>query len=311
MKRGFTLIEALTVIAIIGVLSTLTAFVITQAQRQARDATRKSDLTAIAVAFQSRYEVQTCSLAARRHYPGYLDQENSDSWQPVSALANTSDDCGAFSEFLTTIPRDPRLGPNYNFPYRFNLASQPALGKHFRLKARLELEPNADQKAENCRLSQIWVTTFGGQPYDGCVPIGQAPAPTVVAGTRSALEQNELCLPDQGFWLGRAWADDHCNNNSPGPEICGNGLDDDGDGLVDGNDPDCQSGGGQDPCINQGHSGQGTPPEPNTEPNQNQSSSWLFWSRAYASHLCSSGGGQDPPPGGEDPIKIYNYFIGD
>lgn len=170
---GFTLIEAMTVVAIIGVLATLTIYVITQAQRQARDAARRSDLTAIAVTFQTRYEAQTCSEEGdRRHYPGYRNVTNATNWQPVSGLDDrlNADTCGAFSEYLATIPHEPR--DNINFPYQFNLSNEGGIiGKHFRLKARLEQPINAQRQEENCRNSQTWVQTFGGVTYD-CTRLG-------------------------------------------------------------------------------------------------------------------------------------------
>jgi prepilin-type N-terminal cleavage/methylation domain-containing protein len=164
-RRGFTLIEALTVIAVIGILATLTTYVVTQAQRQARDATRKSNLTAIAVTFQARYEAQTCSGAAQQRYPGYTNEENANDWQPVSSLDSYVDDCGAFSEYLATIPVEPRHAAT--FPYIFNLSRQGGvIGKHFRLAAKLEQPPSVRQQEENARQSDNWQINFGGMPYE-------------------------------------------------------------------------------------------------------------------------------------------------
>ncbi|QQG49988.1 MAG: type II secretion system protein [Candidatus Berkelbacteria bacterium] len=166
MKRGFTLIESLTVIAVIGTLASLTFYVISQAQRQARDAARRSDLTALAVTFKARYEAKTCPAASRNRYPGFEDVQNANEWHPVSELEGYTDDCGAFSEFLATIPKEPKDG---SFPYQFNLSNESdVIGKHFRLKARLEKTLSSSQRQENCRGGVTWTETFGGAAYDNC-----------------------------------------------------------------------------------------------------------------------------------------------
>jgi len=168
MKRGFTLIEAMTVVAIIGTLATLSTYVVTSAQRQARDAKRRSDLTAIGVAFQARYEAQTCSNPSEKsRYPGHDDSLNNTDWQVVGSLGEWSDSCGAFTEFLSSIPTDPRY--NDTHPYQFNLSREgTVIGKHFRLRAKLEKTLTQAQRAELDRLSQTWVSTsigFGGKLY--------------------------------------------------------------------------------------------------------------------------------------------------
>lgn len=168
MRRGFTLIEALTVIAIIGTLAALTTYVITSAQRQARDAKRRSDLTAIGVGFQARFEAETCDASARNRYPGYTSDENNDEWQNVTnVLTSYSDACGAFTEFLSSIPRDPKFDGSQ--PYQFNLSAgvgQTVDGKHFRLRARLEKELTQAQIEELTRLSRTWTSSaFYGASY--------------------------------------------------------------------------------------------------------------------------------------------------
>ncbi len=163
-RKAFTLIEAMTVVAIIGTLAALTTYVITSAQRQARDAKRKSDLTAIGVGFQARYEAQTCLASARARYPGYTDVSNASEWQLVTDLFGYTDACGAFTEFLSTIPTDPLTDTRY--PYQFNLSNQGGvIGKHFRLRARLERTLTEAEEAERARISRMWVSNFGGADY--------------------------------------------------------------------------------------------------------------------------------------------------
>lgn len=175
-KPGFTLIEAMTIIAIAGILLSISIYTISQAQRQARDTARKSDLTAIAVSFQARYEAQTCDSDAKAHYPGWQNYDATAGWQSVSQLSGYVDGCGAFSEFLSTIPTDPRY--DSTFPYSYNLSLLPATGKHFRLKAKLERTITPEEAAETCRMSQVWVSTYGGAIYDGCAAVGALPNTT-------------------------------------------------------------------------------------------------------------------------------------
>jgi prepilin-type N-terminal cleavage/methylation domain-containing protein len=167
MKRGFTLIEALTVIAIIGTLATIATYVVTSAQRQARDAKRRSDLTAIGVGFQARFEAQTCNAVSRARYPGFNGYDpngGEGGWQRVSDLFGYSDDCGAFTEFLSSIPTDPKY--DSDDPYQFNLSVQgTSVGKHFRLRANLEKDLTSAQQDELNRLSRTWVANFGGKSY--------------------------------------------------------------------------------------------------------------------------------------------------
>jgi len=170
MKRGgFTLIEALAVISIIGILATLTVFTISQAQRYGRDAKRRSDLTAIALAFEARFEAETCSNAADRgYYPGRgLFQGTDEGWLTAASLLGL-DDCGPFEDYLTFIPQDPAY--NVQFPYLFDLSKEPPTapvftGRHFRLAARLERPISSQERDELARMSRVWVETFGGSTF--------------------------------------------------------------------------------------------------------------------------------------------------
>lgn len=154
---GFTLIESLAVIAIIGVLASLSIYVASGVQKNSRDARRKSDLTAISLGFQARYEAKTCSDPSDvGFYPG-RSLYSAISWSAVSALANAGNDCGPFSEYLITIPTDPK---SHN-SYIFDLSSESSglLAKHYRLSAILEKTPNNNDLA---RTMTIWHDSFGG-----------------------------------------------------------------------------------------------------------------------------------------------------
>lgn len=166
-RRGFTLIESLAVIAILGILAALVTAGLGAAQRQARDAKRKSDLTAITFGFEARYAAKTCSSDITI-YPVYglsvVGATNPNTWQNVGMLATQpADSCGPFSDFMKTIPADK----NINTPYKYNLSEDR---KHFRLAAKLESEPQA--QAELDRLNGIWSDPTGdyrGKEYPAAV----------------------------------------------------------------------------------------------------------------------------------------------
>ena len=65
---------------------------------------------------------------------------------------------------------------------------------------------------------------------------------SVIATTAEARVTTEVCdngIDDDGDGLIDG-DDPDCQDPPPGEEICDNGIDDDGDGLIDGDDPDCQ-----------------------------------------------------------------------
>ncbi|MCR4307845.1 MAG: type II secretion system GspH family protein [Candidatus Berkelbacteria bacterium] len=168
MKRGFTLIEALAVVSIIGILAATATYVFVSATSRSRDARRKSDLTAISLGFQARHDALACSNETDKgRYPGYkLDNWSSGEqrWKDVARLSGTNDPCGAFSEYLITIPTDPRSG-NGGLVYRFDLSIENGvIGRHYRLTAKLEkvITPNSPEDLALVRAVEVWQTSFGG-----------------------------------------------------------------------------------------------------------------------------------------------------
>lgn len=161
-RSAFTLIEALSVIAIIGILATMTIYVVGNALSRGRDARRKSDLTAISLGFQARYDALTCSNPIDvAYYPG-RNLNPSARWKKVSDLAGLNNDCGSFSEVLATIPQNPN-DRNNDFPYRFDLSHEGSVvGKHYRLDAHLEKALTSQEQSDLDRMSNVWIGSFGG-----------------------------------------------------------------------------------------------------------------------------------------------------
>lgn len=92
--RGFTLVELLTVIAIIGILASITIASLSGARERARDAERISEVGQIALAAELYYD-------ACKEYPATLS----------TGASNCPGSSGAtFGDFMSTIPSDPSGG---------------------------------------------------------------------------------------------------------------------------------------------------------------------------------------------------------
>jgi len=94
---GFTMIEALIVVTVIGILGAMAIFAAKLQIAKGRDARRKSDLAKIQKALEDYMNDHGC-------YPDSLE-------------------CGAsFSPYLTAIPCDPINSPYFNYFYSYNAA---------------------------------------------------------------------------------------------------------------------------------------------------------------------------------------------
>lgn len=133
MRKGFTLVELLVVITILGILATIGLVAFASAQARGRDTQRKSDLKQIASALEL-------------YYSDYGKYPDSDGGKIKGCPSTTSSDCiwGAtgsqsdFTDLRTTyfaaLPKDPSTGQNfYYIPLTVGSANQG-----FQLFARLE-----------------------------------------------------------------------------------------------------------------------------------------------------------------------------
>lgn len=91
---GFTLVELLVVISIIGILATVIGVNYTNAQKTTRDAKRKIDVENVAAAFEMYY-------AELKKYPSC----------PYANATSTLNEAG----YLTTIPEDPKNNTDYKY----------------------------------------------------------------------------------------------------------------------------------------------------------------------------------------------------
>lgn len=117
-KRGFTLVELLIVIAIIGVLSTVVLSSLTNAKAKSRDTRRLADLQQIHNALELYF-------SENASYPVMIATSNPDvSW--TEALQT------ALLPFLNPLPRDPS-----SLEYRYSSTDS---GRKFGLAAPMETE---------------------------------------------------------------------------------------------------------------------------------------------------------------------------
>lgn len=96
-KRGYTLIELLIVIAIIGILTAILTTNLQSVRARARDTRRKQDLS-------------TIQQALRLYY-----HDN----QSFPVTANTTWNTSATITYLSTIPTDPSSTPTSPIPYNY------------------------------------------------------------------------------------------------------------------------------------------------------------------------------------------------
>jgi general secretion pathway protein G len=130
-QKGFTLIEMLVVISIIGLLATLVAANLNSARSRARDAERKSDMKNIQTALRiyyndnGRYPANDGSNQMRACEPG----TNSCVWGEEWNVGTTV--------YMQTLPKDP-LSPTQDYRYIMGSATDATDTDSYTLQACLE-----------------------------------------------------------------------------------------------------------------------------------------------------------------------------
>lgn len=160
MKRfrqlGFTMIELLIVISIIGILASLALVTFSGSQKQARDTNRRSDIKQYQNALE-QFANQNNGL-----YPSRTD---------ASGAAASSALCSDLS--LTTCPEDPRNSEDANFTYRYQSdgSGTPTVdATQYILWARLE-NPSTTTYFVACSTGAVGEITAGIPPSGGACPL--------------------------------------------------------------------------------------------------------------------------------------------
>lgn len=145
-ESGFTLIEILLVIAIIGILASTILVSLNDAKLRARDANRKMMLKSIRTVFDMYYN-------DNGFYPGGIGtpSENANSWIHNPLNANLLSALTSFLGGATTLPADPTNDASHRFYYDGRVRCTK--GGILRVKAFLyatKLESGAGNLSEYC-----------------------------------------------------------------------------------------------------------------------------------------------------------------
>lgn len=106
--QGFSLVEILIVISIIGILSGFGLSFTNSLQKNTRDAQRSSDLSVLQSALQQYY-------ADQGKYPNTLDSELANGL-PLTNCSGRVSPCTTTKTYLSRVPKDPSGTPYYYEP---------------------------------------------------------------------------------------------------------------------------------------------------------------------------------------------------
>lgn len=136
-KSGFTLIEILITIAIVGVLASISVVYLAGSRNKARDTKRKSDLAQI-----GRFLSLSC----------YTPQAGAGDYDLADLAAELAVTYPQYQSFLNNIPHDPKSGSDAQTFYRYIVDDQN----------RCALYANLEYEQEPVTLEELSAPTPGG-----------------------------------------------------------------------------------------------------------------------------------------------------
>ncbi len=156
-SRGFTLIEMLAVLAIVGILTGVVIASIFSARQNSRDGQRIGDISQIRLALEHYYD-------ACGQYPQTLSSTESNG-------CTGSTNFGLFLGGVST--NDPNGDPYYYFPigqsgvcYSYHVGAELERNDHPQLTSNHDVDYNPSPAPTDCAGSDLW--TFHDDPwYDG------------------------------------------------------------------------------------------------------------------------------------------------
>lgn len=165
-KAGFSLIEVLVVVTILGILSTIGVTSFMGIQAKARDSERKSDLRAFTSALEIYYQKND----------QYIDGTPAGNGDCTLTGPDTTTFYSQITSFMANqiVPKDPLTQDPYCYVSEGN-------GQSFRLFAKLE---NSSDKDINTNCTNYNYTLFSQDLTASCAP-GDTPAPTPLPPTPS------------------------------------------------------------------------------------------------------------------------------
>lgn len=142
-SRGFSLIEILIAVSIIGILSSITMVSIGAIQRGTRDSAKKANLTTIQSALAHYY-------ADQHYYPsntGIIIGRSS-----ITNCTGAPGSCSVSRTYLNSIPTDPSGSGYYYLAYPSNCNNSTILCLDYCLYTKLENSPASLQSTLRCQL---------------------------------------------------------------------------------------------------------------------------------------------------------------
>jgi type II secretion system protein G len=157
-SHGFTILEVLITIVVIGILAAITFFSYQGIQERSRDSTRESDIALIKIALEKYY-------ADNSQYPSVCEDGDGVNC-PAKYLAT------ALSSYLPEVPKDPRYADNPNGDYLYMRGGES--GNAYGLRVSYEAK-------EQCKTGVRMESSWWGEAAPDCSVAGGfvAVAPTI------------------------------------------------------------------------------------------------------------------------------------